>query len=753
MRKGIDVAMSPMFGNYKEDVNGAFGLMERGWNSRTDTDKKDKLTFGVLPAIASLTMSEKEKAPYTKEYIFGSKEHQSFMAHHRKMLRKYAMPLTSKRQMVVHTDDGVPYTIVMAEEPNKLTASVNTIHGIDAAIFFLSHKDTLNQLKEMIKNGTKKDKEMAAISLKNASGMIHDQNGADMFYNSLYKAHYKRNSIEVNENYDIQEQLALSYAAMDGLSDDWSAEAAKKGIETARKGVAAKKAHLADVSKTTHRHFGFMNKKDFEASELEKYGELEKYDPNAKPTAKEISTKSVEKDSSIDTGSEPILYDITKSIAKKAYMTMRNALKNKKPMVIFDVETNGNVDGKPAPGNSKVNPSEVHEVAFTKVNHDGDNETKVFYFDINDISDGARKVVFPDAADEYEAVDIMNERFAKQGLDTNEDVMRAIEDFVGKDAMFAYNAGFDYKSLDIMQKNYGGNIDLSERKSRENDLLAATMWIKSKEGTEELSKGTGENTLKSTYTQFAKGKEAWNDNKAHGAKYDTERTADMVENFRDGISSSKLKSKSKNQQSSDKKRSKEEVSALVNKWKNEDSELGRFLQKFSDILVGEDSTYDALTDLIELTNNGSLSEAELKQELEHEISHQKTTGFFGENKDDIDVAYIEKNMPKIKKMKDALLEATSDPVIVGRLEKFLSEPNDTVAALEFIAIMDAEPQVRESLLKAVNNPGVMVRMKRLLKKIKAWFAKSDGSDFDIASMIKSVDNIVKKGEDFNKKKT
>jgi hypothetical protein len=755
MREEIESSMLPMFSDYKSDIKGIFGLMDLAFRAKNNKDPKDDMVFGILPAIARLTMDMKDKKPYDdfkkNRPKRGSDDWKSFMKHHRKMLRKYSMPLTSKRQMVVHKD-GKPWTVVMAEEPNGLTPSVNAIHSIDAAIFFISHKDTIEELQKIVDDKSHPDNALAEIALKNASGMIHDANNADPFYNSTYKAKYRENSIRVNENYDIQEELALTYASMEGTTKHYSPDESDDALDKAQKGIEKKKTALADVSTETYRHFGFMSKEDFETTEKPKVDALVKYDENTEPSAEEMVKKPIKEDGGTNTSDDSLLYDITKSIAKKAYMTMRNALKNKKPMVIFDVETNGNVDGKPAPGKSKVNPSEVHEIAITKVNHDGDNETQTFYFDVNDISDGARKVVFPDTADEYEAVDIMQERFAKQGLDTNEDVMKAIEDFVGKDAMFAYNAGFDYKSLDIMQKKYGGNLDLSERKSKENDIFAATMWIKSKEGTEELSKGKGENTLKSTYAQFAEGKETWNDNKAHGAEYDTERTADMVESFRDGINSGKLKSKSKNQQHSGKKRSKSEVDSLVNKWKNEDSDLGRFLQKFGDIVVGEESTYDALTDLIELTNDGSLTESELKQELEHEISHQKTTGFFGANKDDVDVAYLEKNIPNIKKMRDALLKAISDPIIKDRLEKFLAEPNDTVAALEFIAIMDAEPEARGALLKAAENPAITARIGRLLRKLANWFKSSTEADFNVKNMIKSVDEIVKKGENFNRKK-
>jgi len=750
MRGEIESSMLPMFTDYKNNIKGAFGLIESAYAARIDDGSDDTITIGILPAITKLTMpraesreySAFERGDFTKES--DKARYNNFMKHHRKMLRKYSMPMTSKRQMVRYDKDGKPWTIVLAEEPNGLTPSVNSIHGIDAAIFFLSHMDTINELKQMAEKGNK----AAKIALKNANGMIHDANNGDLFYNNVYKKHYRKNSVMVNENYDIQHELALTYASFEGKSDSFSDFEAEKALTSSLEGIKKKTSALGDVSQTTYRHFGFMGKKDFDTNEKEKYGELKKYDENAKPTKEEV-TAPVKDSPGVDTSGEPILYEITKGKAKRAYMSIRAALKFNKPFVIFDVETNGHISGKRAPGKYKVNPSEVHEIAITKMTGKDIGETKTFYFDVKTIDDEARAIVFPNTKSSYEASNIMQQRFKDQGLKKNKDVIKAIEDYVGSDEMFAYNAKFDYASLDIMNKKHGGSMDLNPDLAEENDLLAASLWVKSNEGKEEINRGEGENVLESMYRDFAKGKEDWNSDLAHGAEYDTKRTADLVSAFGEDIDSGKLKSNDKTSKKATKSRTKAEVKSLVDKWKKEDTPLGKFLTKFGDVVFAEESAYDHVNDIIELTTNGDLTEAELKQELNHEISHQKTTGYWGDNPKDRDVSYISKHIDTIKNKRKSIFENITDPVIQGRIDKFLAEPNNTRAALEFIAIMDAEPDVRAAMNDAIGNVSIALRTKRVLQNIAKWFGGKGPDDFDFSAMLKSVDNIVTKGEAYN----
>jgi len=326
-------------------------------------------------------------------------------------------------------------------------------------------------------------------------------------------------------------------------------------------------------------------------------------------------------------------------------------------------------------------------------------------------------------------------------------VMQAIQDFVGSDPMTAYNAKFDYASLDIMNKRHGGSMDLNLDKAGRYDILGAALWIKSDKGTKDFGKNEGENKLKAMYTEYV-GK-GWSDTDAHGAKYDTERTADVLGSFGEMFESGKLLSKGKQSKERTGTNSKEKMDSFIQKWKKEDSPLGEFLRKFDNIEYGEDSTYDAINDIIALTDNEAMTEEELKQELEHEISHQKTTGFWGANPTDTDVSYIRDNMDKIRAKKDQIMKAVKDPAILDRIDKFMNESDDTRAALEFIAIMDAEPSVRTAMTDAIGSKSIKGRIARLIKKIQNWFKNADSKDLDFEKVLQAVDSIVKKGDRFN----
>ena len=260
MRDQIDNAIDPIMKKYKGRVNAMFAAMEKVFmEDQADTEKapEDKVKLMIIPAMAWMTMSPDEKAYPGKP---GSDE---FIAHHNELIKKYGMPLTSRRQAISETNDGTK-VLSLKEVPNKLTASVNAIHGTDAAIFFLSHESTLIDLKNILDSGMydgqKLSKEELAgfqTAFDDASGMIHDANNANPYYNLIYKKHYRNNSVEISSQYDVEEQLSLSYMSMKDANRQHSEENAMTYYERSAENKKKKQEALGDIDENSFRFFGF----------------------------------------------------------------------------------------------------------------------------------------------------------------------------------------------------------------------------------------------------------------------------------------------------------------------------------------------------------------------------------------------------------------------------------------------------------------------------------------------------------------
>lgn len=260
LRDYIDEGINPAMKDYKSRINSNFKHMEEVYKEDLlDTDKGpgEKVGLPVIPAMAWTTMTEAERAypgePGSDEYI----------AHHKALLDKYGMPLTSRTQVLNKTGDGSD-VITTAENPNALTASVNTIHGVDSAIFFKSHIDTRAEIEAILKSGKYKGNKLTDVerkgfetALKNASGMIHDANNTDPYYNMIYTPHYRRNSVDISSDYDVEEQMALTYMSYKGVNGAYSQKVADAMWKSSQKLKAKKQEALKSIDKESHRFFGY----------------------------------------------------------------------------------------------------------------------------------------------------------------------------------------------------------------------------------------------------------------------------------------------------------------------------------------------------------------------------------------------------------------------------------------------------------------------------------------------------------------
>jgi len=325
LRKYIDEALEPAMGKYKERMAEIFAAAEKVFNRDLVSPSKkpgDKVLLAIIPSMAWMTMSKEERnylAPNTKE----------FAEHHMKMLRKYGMPLTSKKQVMVEMENGEK-VLITKEVPNALTLMVNAIHGIDSAIFFLSHMETLAEIKEIIASKSYNGTALTAnelkgfnIALKNASGLIHDANNADPYYNFIYSPHYRRNSVEVSSEYDIEEQIAMTYMSYEGANDAFSKTLAEKKWKDTQERKAKKQEALKSINKETHRFFGFEKGRPQSKEETES---------TVDESEEVVPETTVETDSEPTSSSRDIDFSRT---TMKEYNLIKNELKkgslNKEP--------------------------------------------------------------------------------------------------------------------------------------------------------------------------------------------------------------------------------------------------------------------------------------------------------------------------------------------------------------------------------------------------------------------------------------
>ncbi|MCK5848249.1 MAG: hypothetical protein KAH01_03525, partial [Caldisericia bacterium] len=304
LREFIKKELEPSTGKYKSRLDRDYKKLEKVFKAdvkdKTKTDL-DSAKLAIIPAMTWMYLNSVEKEKYegihdsvaaldsgtiTQEEF--NNQMKDFAIFQREMIRKYSMPLTSRRQ-VLSVVRG-KYVMHTKEASNALTAAVNAIHGIDAAIFFKSHIDTEAEIQDILSqevkdsngkiislgkydpsgkgdhaNGiplTKNERAGFITALHNASGMIHDANLADPYYSLIYEPHYRENSIYVSSNYDVEEQLAFTYASYYlengvGVNDEYSHKHAVDMLRGSKERADKKKEALKGIDETSTKFFGF----------------------------------------------------------------------------------------------------------------------------------------------------------------------------------------------------------------------------------------------------------------------------------------------------------------------------------------------------------------------------------------------------------------------------------------------------------------------------------------------------------------
>ena len=280
LREYISTELGQSSTEYKDRLSSMYKHMEELYlNAYKDDniDGEEMPILGALPAIAWETMPANERATYDEFFSKPIEEHtdkeiKNFGKFHKDMLKKYMMPLTSKRQVLDESKDQD--VIYLGEMPNALTPAVSMIHSIDSAIFFKSHEDTLKELQKIIDdrqyNGvdlTSEEVSAFKTSYYNASGMIHDANNADPIYNHIYKKYYRNNSVEISKTYDVEKQLMMTLASMANMPD-FDMSYFKDMMALTQKNEENKIKALNEIDPTNPKFFGPPN--EIEPSEITK---------------------------------------------------------------------------------------------------------------------------------------------------------------------------------------------------------------------------------------------------------------------------------------------------------------------------------------------------------------------------------------------------------------------------------------------------------------------------------------------------
>jgi len=158
-----------------------------------------------------------------KAYAKGTNNYRKW---YNSMIRKYGMPITSNRQIMLGYESGNPL-LINKEQDNALIPIVSGVHGIDSGILQYAHIKTVAELENRIKiledklfvldpsskiyNNTESDLKNYKIALNSASSDIYDASHGTAIYNSILEEEYQKATFEVSKRYDIQEQMALLY--------------------------------------------------------------------------------------------------------------------------------------------------------------------------------------------------------------------------------------------------------------------------------------------------------------------------------------------------------------------------------------------------------------------------------------------------------------------------------------------------------------------------------------------------------------
>ncbi len=807
MRTVIDNEMKGATGGQKSRIGKSYNMSADIYMNESKSGKVDNKNLpqlGVLPAMtwhyinSANINGNKEMLAQKRVYdtfmnadISSMTESQfskyvkDFGSYHFKMLQKYKMPLTSRRQVL--SEKNGETVVYLTEAPNTLTASVNTIHGLDAGIFFKSHEDTLAEIKDIITRKEFNGEALSKDELKgfktafyNASGMIHDANNADPYYNLVFAEHYRNNSVQMSKDYDVEEQLAMTYVSNAHFGGKFSMSDAKKLLTQTRENRIKKQKALEDVAES-YKFFGF--------DDTTPESNLDDTGTTTQSTEDEAGSGLERKDDFLYTEEGKADLAASEDINGK-YDRTEQVHENKpyNPAARFEGDPAANSETTEAEQKTRlqeetesykalINSGESYwkydlETSFSTPT-DPLTTPRILEFYAEEYIGGEptgktiKEKFLPEFPEQYDNsvknTDLMPYSYFREG----------VSDFIGKDgdALFFTNHGYESFITSVAAQGIGSDSNMVAYNGENFDhpILEKELgdigikWVATDYGYDSMlvsndaqwnNKDIPNRKLSTVFAGVSTAEE-----KAHAKKLGSAHSAEVDIYMMSVVESAALNKTEKRNGGSrlysdegiydedavrnSNEKAKEDLNAIV----EARPELKEHMDK---VKSGNRSHYNIDEDIVYLTNVANMSIEELSQELAHEVAHQKTTGFIGAFHNDPDVKFLKENMNKITGRKEDILSGIDDEVIRNRLEKkVFNEPNKMKALLEFIAIIEAEPDVREALDAGINNKAISARIKRLLQKMVNFFkGKNDDIDFD--QVVGSVRNIVEAGNEFNK---
>lgn len=127
-------------------------------------------------------------------------------------LERYGMKIMSQQNVLLDNE-----VVMKVESPNYITALVNVVHSIDAAIQFVAHRRTIKEIDETLKElyaDPEADQDMIVRyeqAQEAGSIQIHDANSASPIYNALFQRHYRTANVDINKQYDMEAEISWAF--------------------------------------------------------------------------------------------------------------------------------------------------------------------------------------------------------------------------------------------------------------------------------------------------------------------------------------------------------------------------------------------------------------------------------------------------------------------------------------------------------------------------------------------------------------
>ena len=843
LREFIKKELAPSTGKYKDRLSRNYLKLEKVFME----DIKDKTKneensakLAIIPAMTWMYLNSVEREKYdgihknVEELDSGTitqeefnNKMKDFAIFQREMIRKYSMPLTSRRQvMSVIRGKNVMHT---KEAPNALTAAVNAIHSVDSAIFFKSHIDTEAEINDILSqevkdsngkiislgkydpsgnrdhaNGiplTKNERAGFITALHNASGMIHDANLADPYYSLIYEPHYRENSIFVSSNYDVEEQLAFTYASYYlensvGVNDEYSHKHAVDMLRSSKDGVNKKKEALKNIDEKSIRFFGFPDteptsdpsklrpvptKKTRTSTEDNKEfndeflgtakggAELEAsekengpYDPGSqthkedkKPYSRLMRTKF---DTKVKT--ETYSWDESVKIMDKEADYIVDLVESGNPYFMMDIESSWSTDENPL-NNSRILEFYAEEYiggvpTGKTIHHKFLPEFPIQYDNTTRGKNYSKYSYFKDGVSEHIGSDGTSQFYTKEGYNAFlDDIINELGN--PNDLRFVAYNGFNF-DFETMRKAFDSkynmnvlslydpmllNLSVNKGLSVENDATNRKL------GDQHGRLPVGSKTKINSEDTHAAGVDTLMMHELMMHDIKQRKKQEAKEEAKKG-SSLGFDDNQKTEYDVAFRRTEEELSKAIDDIISEDKDaiINTFIKKYG-YNNATSSSYNEYIDMISISNSPLLTNDQLMIQILHEIAHQKSTGFVGANPSDVDVKYLSDNIDRIKQLGSEIIAGVDSKSMRRRIaNKIINEPNDTRALLELIAIFETEPETVDAFASALSSKTFKARVHRLIRKIVDFF-NGRNEEVDLAKILKAVNNTVEKGEVFN----